>query len=90
MSWTNSFIKKKIIEEIFEQQDYLDIFRYPKNDFLKSELIIKYSIIKEFIDKLQQNENNDMLYYLMKLFQIDEMKQISEYILKKIIWPRKN
>ena len=24
-----------------------------------------------------------MLYYLMKLFQIDEMKQISEYILKK-------
>ncbi len=75
--------KKKIIQENFEQQDYLEIFRFQKNNFLKTELIIKYSIIKELINKLQQNENNDMLYYLMKLYQIDGMKQISVCILKK-------
>ena len=75
--------KKKIIQENLGKQDYLDIFKIERNGFLKTELIIKYSLIKELINKLQQNENNDMLYYLMKLFQIDGMKQISEYILKK-------
>ena len=75
----NQFIsfQKKINQENNLQHNYLDIFTFEKNEFLKTELIIKYSIIKEFIDKLQLNENNDILYFLMKLFQIDGMNQIS-------------